>query len=388
MKGSPAGAVVAPRRVFDPGGGEGMTVRVRAFILLLLFALAPGCRAAETSGGRSDLRRDFRSLIFKGRTVSKLEPQTLLTTTNEGRKVERVRFEVEPGEKVFAAIARPEKAEGRLPAVIVQHYLGATKDDLLIQGLVWQLAGKGFLAVAIDGRYRGERGDVSLQQAMDRAIESGKGHPWLIDTVYDLLRTVDYLQSRPDVDPARIGMIGISEGGIETWMAAAADERIAVAVPIIGVTRFALVVGGTSTEAGKARLRLFGPFLESFAKRIGEKEVNDRVVREAWDRLVPGLRDRFDSDRLLPLIAPRPLLILNHERDELIPLEGAREAYSAARKRYETLGASDRIRLDVAPGLPHAGQDPAEIAALFEWLERWLKPDKGQPGVSKPSTQP
>jgi hypothetical protein len=97
------------------------------------------------------------------------------------------------------------------------------------------------------------------------------------------------------------------------------------------------------------------------------------VVREAWDRLVPGLRDRFDADRLLPLIAPRPLLILNHERDELMPLEGAREAYAAARQQYVRLGAGSRIRLDVAPGLPHKGQDPAEIAAMFEWLERWLK---------------
>jgi hypothetical protein len=209
---------------------------------------------------------------------------------------------------------------------------------------------------------------------MDRAIESGKGHPWLIDTVYDLLRTVDYLASRPDVDPTRIGMIGISEGGIETWMAAAADERIAVAVPIIGVTRFARAVGETSTTAGQARVKLFQGFLDRYAKRLGEKEVNDRVVRAAWDRLVPGLRDRFDADRMLPLIAPRPLLILNHERDELIPVEGAREAYAAARKRYEALGAGDRVRLDIAPGLPHAGQDPAEIAALFAWLERWLKP--------------
>lgn len=347
----------------------------------VLFALcllpAPGCRAAGIEEGsaadRAALQRDFRALVFGGRIESKIVPTTILTTTHEGRRVERVRFETEPGERVIAAVARPEKAEGRLPAVIVQHYLGGTKDDLIIQGLVWQLAGKGFLAIAIDGRYRGERGDVTLQQAMDRAVETGKGHPWLVDTVYDVLRTVDYLVSRPDVDAARIGMVGISEGGIETWMAAAADERIAVAVPVIGVTRFARAVGDTSTAAGQARVRLFKPFLERFASRLGEKEVNDRVVREAWDRLVPGLRDRFDADRLLPLIAPRPLLILNHERDELMPLEGARAACAAARTRYAALGAADHLRMEVAPGLPHAGQDPAEIQALLQWLERWLK---------------
>jgi len=59
-------------------------------------------------------------------------------------------------------------------------------------------------------------------------------------------------------------------------MAAAADERIAVAVPLIGVTRFVRAVGEVSTTAGQARARLFRPFLEQFAHRIGEKEVNDR----------------------------------------------------------------------------------------------------------------
>lgn len=347
-------------------------ISLRLLLVLLLLGLTSGCRA-DAPAAHASLRRDFRALLFQGRTVRPIVARTILTNEAEGRRVERVQFESEPGERVVAAIARPAKESGRLPAVIVQHYLGGAKDDPLIQGLVWQLAGRGFLAVAIDGRYRGERGAISLQQAMERAFETGKGRPWLIDTVYDVLRTVDYLAGRPDVDPRRIGMVGISEGGIETWMAAAADERIAVAVPIIGVTRFGRALNDLSSADGKARVKLFEPFLQQVARRLGEPTVNERVVREAWDRLAPGLRDRFDADRLLPLIAPRPLLILNHERDELMPLEGAREAYAAARREYVKQKAGDRLRMDVAPGLPHKGQDPAEIAAMFEWLDRWLK---------------
>jgi dienelactone hydrolase len=358
-----------------------MTARQRVGILLLLFGLVCGCHAATpvpVGSGPEALRRQFRDLVFENRKVSPIRASTILTTTTEGRRVERVRFETEPGQQAVAAIARPEKAEGRLPAVIVQHYLGGSKDELLIQGLMWQLAARGFLAVAIDGRYRGERAEPTLKEAVDRALESGKGRPWLIDTVYDVLRTLDYLVTRPDVDAARIGMVGISEGGIETWMAAAVDTRIAVAVPVIGVTRFAAAYRDLSGPDGEARVQLFRPYLKGFAHRLGESEVDARVVRQAWDRLVPGLRDRFDADRLIPLIAPRPLLILNHERDELFPLAGARVVYEAARQRYEALGAGVHLRMEVAAGLPHAAQDPAEIAALTAWLEKWLKERGGR----------
>ena len=58
-------------------------------------------------------------------------------------------------------------------------------------------------------------------------------HPFFFDTVYDLWRLVDYLVTRPDIDANRIGMMGISMGGIETWMAASVDTRIKVAVPVI-----------------------------------------------------------------------------------------------------------------------------------------------------------
>src|SRR3989449_4395410 len=63
-------------------------------------------------------------------------------------------------------------------------------------------------------------------------------HPFYYDTCWDLWRTVDYLVTRPDIDPDRLGMIGFSMGGIQTWLAASVDERIKVAVPAIGVQSF------------------------------------------------------------------------------------------------------------------------------------------------------
>src|SRR5207249_2203101 len=131
------------------------------------------------------------------------------------------------------------------------------------------------------------------------------------------LRTIDYLATRPDVDPDRIGMVGVSEGGIETWMAAAADERIRVAAPVIGVTRFQNIVQNAAGPAGAAYRDAFAGALEAYAKQIGAPEVDEQVLRKAWNQLLPGFMDRFDATKIVPLIAPRPLLILSHERDEI-----------------------------------------------------------------------
>src|SRR5437764_8305349 len=99
-------------------------------------------------------------------------------------------------------------------------------------------ATRGFLALAIDGRYHGERTKAGYDNAIFRAYKTGKEHPFYYDTVWDVMRLIDYLETRDDVDPKRIGLIGISKGGIETYLAAAADSRIAVAVPGIGVQSF------------------------------------------------------------------------------------------------------------------------------------------------------
>jgi Acetyl xylan esterase (AXE1) len=346
--------------------------RLLAVVAVWAVIAATGCRAAAPSGS---LPEEFRRVFTAGRTRTALKPETLKRESREGKVVERVAFESEPGERVVAVVMRPEVAAGRLPAVIVQHWLGGSKDAPMLQSLLWMFATRGYLAIGIDGRYRGERANGrTLQDAMIEALRTGKGHPWLIDTVYDLLRTVDYLETRDDVDRERIGMTGLSEGGLETWMVAAADPRIRVAAPVVGVSRFRELMEGLSTAAGEARIGLIRPVLEAFAKQEGSDKIDDRLVRKAWDRLLPGFTDRFDADRIVPLIAPRPLLILSHEKDELLPLAGAEAVYAAAQERYRALNAEDRLRLRVAPGLSHSGQDFTEVAALFEWFERWLKP--------------
>jgi dienelactone hydrolase len=71
-----------------------------------------------------------------------------------------------------------------------------------------------------------------------RAWREGPERPFLLDNVWDLLRLLDYLETRPDADMARVGMTGVSLGGMHTWLCAAADLRVAVAAPMIGIQNF------------------------------------------------------------------------------------------------------------------------------------------------------
>lgn len=263
----------------------------------------------------------------------------------------------------------PGRGSARRPAVLVLHGTRGRKEGM--DGWLSDLAARGFVACATDARHHGELATMDYEEAIIQAYRTGKGHPWLYETVTDTLRALDYLQTRPDVDPDRLGLMGISMGGMNTWLTAAADPRVKVAVPCIGVTSFAYQL-----ESGQfgPRVATLPRFHAAVAEALGEKEVNARVVREAWSQVLPGILDRFDCPQMLAQIAPRPLLILNGEKDDRCPLEGVKRCYAAAEAAYRKQGAADRLRLMVAPDTGHA-VTPEQRAAALEWFARWLKPE-------------
>lgn len=335
---------------------------------------AIGCRAQApaTLAAADSTREEFRRLVTSGRKPASLKPQPVSSSEVGAVRVERFRFTPEEGHDAVAVVFRP-KQHGKYPAVVVQHFLGGSKDHLMLLPLMNMMAQKGFLVAAIDGRYRGERQNgKSLEAAMVEALRTGKGHPFLIDTVYDVTRLVDVLAARPDVDAERIGMTGISEGGIITWMTTFLDDRIRVAVPIIGVTCFGECFNSEGPDA-QARIKLFEPVLREYARDQGGKPVDGQLLRSAWNKLVPGMLDRFDATNVLPLLAPRPVLVLSHEQDELFPVDGTRKVHQLAQARYRELMAEDRLAFRVTPGLKHAGFNLQEVTGTIEWLERWLK---------------
>jgi len=255
----------------------------------------------------------------------------------------------------------------RHPAVIAMHGTGQAKESNL--PLLRQLAEKGFIAVAIDGRYHGQRGNqADYNAAIARAFEGGGAHPLYYDTVWDAMRLIDYLQSRPDIDPHRIGVIGFSKGGIETWLTAAADPRVAVAVPCIGVQSFHWAL---ENDAWHERVGTFKKGFAAAAKSAGVETPDAAFTRRFYDKVLPGIYDRFDGPVMLTLICPRPLLTINGQTDKLNPLPGLKLATDAAESAYTAAGASDHFHWIIEPKTGHK-VTPDATGKAVEWFEKWI----------------
>jgi dienelactone hydrolase len=339
----------------------------------LICALIVGAMLAPPStlvAQTRDPRAAFLKLIDRKRVP--LSPQVRVRPDGGRYLAEHLTFASEAGEGVTGILMAPASATGRRPVVIVLHGTGAKKEEQL--GLLRTLADRGFTGVAIDARYHGERAktDEGIGEyigALLQTYRSGQGHPYMYDTVWDTMRLVDYLVTRPDVDSNRIGLLGISKGGTETYLTAAVDPRIAVVVPIIGVQGFRWAL---DHDAWEPRVATLQPAVDRAARDEG-RPVDAAFVRRFYARVAPGIDSDFDGPSMLPLIAPRPLLMINGDSDPRTPLPGVIECVQAAERAYAAAGAQDKVGLYLQPHAGHVFTPVAELVAL-DWLVRWLSP--------------
>jgi len=229
--------------------------------------------------------------------------------------------------------------------------------------------------VAIDGRFQGERtkagdGEEEYDAAIATAFRTGKGHPFYYDTVWDVMRLIDYLSTRKDVDASRIGLTGISKGGIEAYFTAAVDPRVAAAVPYIGVQSFKWAL---DNGQWRARIATIQDGFDVAAADAGKSPGSVAFVREFYARVVPGIDGPFDGPVMLTLIAPRPLLVINGDSDANTPIAGVRLAVHAAQPVYAAANAAGKLQLIVQEDTPHR-VNPESVDAGIAWFVRWMKP--------------
>jgi cephalosporin-C deacetylase-like acetyl esterase len=341
-------------------------------------------------------RQEFLQLLNRPRVPVAAEVAAP-TTTPQGYTQLRFAYTSQPGQRVPGILLKPADAgaTSRRPVVIAMHGTGGNKNDQL--AFLRQCVARGFLGVAIDGRYHGERaqgapriGNLNpyetailkaycdtprlLITAFGPTVERVEEpfYPLYYDTVWDIMRLIDYLRMREDVDPARIGIYGVSKGGIEAYLAAAADPRIAVAVPAIAVQTFRY---GLKNNAWQGRVATFQKSFDQAAAATRIDKPDWHFVEVFYNQVMPGMIDSFDGPGMLPLIAPRPLLIINSDNDPNTPFEGVKIAAQAARDAYAeaTPPASDHFEQRIQPGAGHRVTAESQAAAV-EFFVKWLKP--------------
>ncbi len=337
---------------------------VMAFLQTILLPLNG---IAQTAAKPQSSRAAFLQLLDRPRVP--LAPEVKALPDVADLTQEHFTFAAEQNERVPGILLK-QGSSGRRPVVVVLHGTGGTKESQL--ELLKTLAGRGFVAVAIDGRFHGERqtgtGSAQYVEAMLQTYRTGKGHPFLYDTAWDIMRLIDYLETRPDVDATRIGVMGFSKGGMETYLAAAVEPRIAVAVPMIGVQSFTWAL---DHDMWMSRVGTFQTAIDAAAKDAGVAKVDAAFVRAFYDRVAPGIYTQFDGPAMVPLIAPRPLLIINGDSDARTPMPGLLNCITPTEHAYQAVGAADKMKLLIQKDTGHA-VTPVALQTAVDWFVKYL----------------
>jgi len=306
----------------------------------------------ETKEGWLQRAANLRAPILHSLGLTRFPERTALKAQVVGKLecsdyvIEKLIYEPRPGFMVSAHLYLPRRADFPAPAVLYSagHWMENCKLDPNAQFCCANLARLGFVTLVYDMIGQGERlGDYAFDHGHLEPLLVGQCQEALM--VWESIRAVDYLVSRPEVDPERIGMTGSSGGGLNTFYMSAVDERIQVSVPVCYVNTF---------------------FMMMAAER-------DRNWEDGVDlcNQVPQVMAYSQMSDICGLIAPKPQCIIAAIHDTLFPIEGVHQVYQDIERIYGLLDAQDRVRL-VTVDAPH-GYDREMRQAAYGWLVRWLK---------------
>ena len=257
--------------------------------------------------------------------------------------VEKIHFQCLPGAYVVGNLYRPARVQGRLPAVL--YLCGHTKGKVnpTYQANPRWFGQHGYVALVLDPIQLGEsQGMHHGTYHCGRWDWYSRGYAPAGTEVWNAMRALDYLASRPDVDPERMGVTGLSGGGAMSWFLGAADERVRVVVPVC--------------QTGSI-----------------EHLVSDRAVDGHCDCAFWINTYGWCTPDLGALIAPRALLVASGTEDVLWRPYAFRDVLHRIRHLYQALGVPEKVEL-VEDLSPH-GYTPKLRKAIFEWFNRYLKGD-------------
>lgn len=302
----------------------------------------------EAAAARPELRRWLERALGYKQMAWPVKPKGRVTGTvrRNGYRIDKVVFESLPGVSVPGHLYLPEGGAARVPAILFYngHWYEASKTLPDHQAFAIHMARSGFAVFSFDPFGQGERGVSTRDHRRVSSLLVGISQQGFAE--YETQCALEYLLSRPEVDPNRIGMTGASGGGYNTWITASLDDRIRVAVPVVGTSQFALQINFT---------------------RQG-----DWYRAAEHCHFVPGLITFADNHELLAMAAPRPLLVINSTTD---PGFVAGTLVDYGRSLYAAHGMAERFGYFNDPSSGHGYQQRKREAA-YGWFLRYLM-DRG-----------
>lgn len=328
---------------------------VRAAAAALRAGDQPPRNRAEWESRAETLREKIlRAVGGQTREDCPLQPSILGELRRGGHVIERLVFQTRPDVWMTANLYRPDPAPDRGPAVLVVHgHWQLARVDPIVQSRCLGLVKLGYTVLSVDAFGSGERYSYPAPGSYHGGLYGGTlwptGETQLGIQIQENRRAIDYLLTRPEVDPKRIGITGASGGGNQSMYAGAFDPRIAAVAPVCSVGNY-----------------------QSYL-----------LVACCICEVIPGALTFTEEGDVLGLIAPRPLLVVNAGKDsvQFSPAE-AEVSVRRARAIYDLYGAGGKLRHAVFDAAH--GYDRGMREAMYGFMNRWLKGDGDGSAVTEP----
>ncbi len=296
------------------------------------------------------LRSKFLEAIGEFPQRTPLKPRITGVVQRKGYKVEKVIFESQPKHYVSAVLFLPDSAKHKppYPGVLVpcgHSRNGKAYESYQTMGAL--LALNGMTALVFDPIDQGERSQMPSELP---ELQGTRAHTMLgVGSVllgrntarfeiWDGMRGIDYLQSRPEVDPTRIGCTGNSGGGTQTSYLMSLDDRIIAAAPSCYITSF-----------------------ERLLSTIGPQDAEQNI----YGQLAFGM----DHADYLMMRAPTPIIICAATKD-FFDITGTWDSFRYAKRLYSRMGFAERISL-LENDAPH-NYNQIQRQSVARWMSRWL----------------
>lgn len=284
------------------------------------------------------------------------EVRTILSTDREGYHLEKFEFDNGAGATVPGYFLIPKNGKAKHPAILYCHWHGGNydlgKEEIFTTHHTPQVPAEalvkaGYVVMAIDAYCFGERsgkGPGGPQEIKGpEELSTSKRELWYGRSLWAMMvrddqMALDYLFSRPEVDQQRVAVTGISMGATRSWWLMALDERIKTGVAVGCLTRYQELIA-------EEKLKAHGIYY-----------------------FVPGILTKFDTEAIISLIAPRPVLFMTGDEDIGSPVAGIRKIDEKVRPVYELYGAQDSFGNIIYPNTGHV-----YTPDMWDKMLKWMK---------------